>query len=224
MRDNRTELIFVLDRSGSMEHLTIETIGGFNSLIEKQKEEAKGEVFVTTVLFDDKYELLHDHKPLNEIQRLTKHDYYARGCTALLDAVGRTIDNVGERLSATDEAERPGKILFVITTDGDENASRDYTKRKVKEMITLQQDTYNWKFLFLGADIDAVGEADSLGIRSAGACMPTATPQGVKSSFRAVSKIANFVCAAPSFHRKAGNMEFDEMFDAECTKAFSEVE
>lgn len=123
MNQNLTEMIFILDRSGSMESLTEETIGGFNSLIEKQKEEP-GEARITTILFDDKYELLHDHTPVQEIQRLTRKEYYARGCTALLDAVGLTIDRVGGRLAETPEEERPGRVVMVITTDGYENASR----------------------------------------------------------------------------------------------------
>ena len=222
MKNNLTELIFVLDRSGSMEHLAAETIGGFNSLIEKQKKETEGEVYVTTVLFDDKYELLHDHININDIPRLTDKDYYARGCTALLDAVGRTIDNVGERLSKTAEEERPSQILFVITTDGYENASVDYTKGKIKEMITLQQNTYNWKFLFLGADIDAVSEADSLGIRHSGVCQPTASRNGIRTSYQAVSHIADYLRKAPR-QPSDGNVS-DEAFASACFTAFSKVE
>ena len=134
MNQNLTEMIFILDRSGSMESLTEETIGGFNSLIEKQKEEP-GEARVTTVLFDDKYELLHDHTPVQEIQRLTRKEYYARGCTALLDAVGITIDRVGGRLAETPEEERPGRVVMVITTDGYENASRRYSRSQIQDMI-----------------------------------------------------------------------------------------
>lgn len=222
MNNNLTELIFVLDRSGSMERLTEETIGGFNSLIEKQKDDTNGEVYVTTALFDDKYEVLYDHINIHNIPRLTEKEYYARGCTALLDAVGRTIDTVGKRLSATPESDRPGKILFVITTDGYENASRDYTKKKVKEMINLQQDTYSWKFLFLGADIDAVGEADSIGIRESRACRPAATSSGISSSFHAVSHITQFLRETPCL--ALNDAEFDDNFDKECALAFLKVE
>lgn len=222
MNNHLTELIFVLDRSGSMEHLTDETIGGFNSLITRQRNKEESDAYVTTVLFDDRYELLHDHMPIRDIPRLTGAEYYARGCTALLDAVGRTIDSVGRRLARTAEEDRPGKILFVITTDGYENASREYSKRRIKEMITLQQNTYNWNFLFLGADIDAVGEADSIGIRSAGACMPAATPQGVRTSFQAVGDIADFLRAK---RPQTGNREdFERQFDVTCRNAFSQVE
>ena len=219
MNNNLTELIFVLDRSGSMEHLSQETIGGFNSLIQKQKKENRGEVLVTTVLFDDNYEVLHDHLPIRKVPRLTEKEYYARGCTALLDAVGRTIDNVGLRLSKTPEHKRPGKILFVITTDGYENASQDYTKQRVKEMISLQQDTYKWKFLFLGANIDAVGEADSLGIRRSAACAPSASPLGIKTSFSAINRLTGFL-------RKRYDIssdEFDEDYNDECEDCLSSI-
>ena len=146
MNQNLTEMIFILDRSGSMESLTEETIGGFNSLIEKQKEEP-GEARITTILFDDKYELLHDHTPVQEIQRLTRKEYYARGCTALLDAVGLTIDRVGGRLAETPEEERPGRVVMVITTDGYENASRRYSRSQIQDMIQRQTDVYKWKFM-----------------------------------------------------------------------------
>lgn len=219
MNSNLTELIFVLDRSGSMFPLEKDTIGGFNSLIEKRKRENDGKVYVTTVLFDDMYELLHEHVSINEVPPLTKKEYYARGETVLLDAVGKTIMQVSGRLSSVEEAERPGKILFVIMTDGYENASVEYTKEAVKAMITLQQEANGWKFLFLGADMDAVGEADSIGIRSIGACMSSATSRGIKSSFRAVSRITDFVKTA-----EATGIEFDEDFYDECEEAFYEVE
>lgn len=177
---------------------------------------------MTTALFDDKYEVLYDHINIHNIPRLTGKEYYARGCTALLDAVGRTIDTVGKRLSATVESDRPSKILFVITTDGYENASRDYTKKKVKEMINLQQDTYSWKFLFLGADIDAVGEADSIGIREPRACRPAATSSGISSSFHAVSHITQFLRETPRL--ALNDAEFDDNFDKECALAFLKVE
>ena len=163
MKKNLTEMVFILDRSGSMQHLTSDTIGGFNSMIENQKNE-DGEAYITTVLFDDQYELLHDHINILEVQPITNKEYYARGCTALLDAIGKTINSVGSRLSATPEEERPEKVVFIITTDGYENASAEFTKQAVKDMIEHQQDKYSWTFIFLGANMDAVGEAASLGI------------------------------------------------------------
>lgn len=164
MKESLTELVFILDRSGSMYSLTSDTIGGFNSLIEKQKAQP-GDADVTTVLFDDEYEILHDHLPLREIRPLTEKEYCVQGCTALLDAVGMTINAVGARLNNTPENERPGKVVVVIVTDGLENASHEYTKAQVKKMITHQQEKYSWDFIFLGANIDAAQEASSLGIR-----------------------------------------------------------
>lgn len=184
MKKNLTEMVFILDRSGSMSRLTSDTIGGFNSMIEKQKTE-DGEAFVTTVLFDDNYELLHDHIDIQKIESITSRDYYARGCTALLDAVGKTINSIGSRLSATPEEERPEKVIFVITTDGEENASREFTRQTVKDMIEHQQNKYSWTFMFLGANIDAVSEARSLGIDSGYAKTFTAMSAGVDSVYTA---------------------------------------
>lgn len=186
MKKNLTEMVFVLDRSGSMDHLTEDTIGGFNSMIESQKNE-EGEAFVTTVLFDDKYELLHDHVSVKEVNPITRKEYYARGMTALLDAVGRTINSVGERLSNTPEEERPEKVIFVITTDGYENASMEFTRTKVKEMIEHQQSKYSWVFMFLGANMDAVSEADSLGINARFARTYTASDIGTESVYSATA-------------------------------------
>lgn len=186
MKKGLTEMVFILDRSGSMSHLTDDTIGGFNSLIEKQKEE-DGEAFVTTVLFSDDYELLHDHIDIKEIKPMTRKDYYAMGCTALLDAIGTTINTVGVRLSETPEEERPEKVIFVITTDGLENSSREFTRSKVKEMIEHQQSKYSWMFMFLGANIDAVSEASSLGIDARHARTYTANAQGTSSVYESVS-------------------------------------
>ena len=186
MKKNLTEMVFILDRSGSMQHLTDDTIGGFNSMIENQKKE-EGEAFVTTVLFDDQYELLHDHINIKDIQPITDKEYSARGMTALLDAVGKTINSIGNRLSATPEDERPDKVIFVITTDGMENASREFVKSTVKEMIEHQQSKYSWTFMFLGANMDAVGEAASLGINTDFARTYTADTWGTQSVYTAMS-------------------------------------
>lgn len=186
MKKNLTEMVFILDRSGSMQHLTDDTIGGFNSMIENQKKE-EGEAFVTTALFDDQYELLHDHIDIKEIQPITNNEYYARGMTALLDAIGKTINSIGSRLSATPEDERPDKVIFVITTDGMENASREFVKSTVKDMIEHQQSKYSWTFMFLGANMDAVGEAASLGINTDFARTYTADTWGTQSVYSSVS-------------------------------------
>ena len=187
MKKNLTEMVFILDRSGSMRHLAEDTIGGFNSMIEQQKKE-DSEAYITTVLFDHEYELLHDHVNIKDVEPITSDEYYARGMTALLDAVGRTICSIGNRLSNTPEEERPEKVIFVITTDGFENASQEFTKSKVKEMIEHQQDKYSWTFMFLGANMDAVGEAMSLGVNAQFARTYTASDIGTQSLYSAVSK------------------------------------
>lgn len=185
MKKNLTEMVFILDRSGSMSGLEADTIGGFNSMIEQQKAE-DGEAYVTTVLFDGVYELLHDHVDILEIEPITRKEYYARGCTALLDALGTTINSVGQRLSDTPEEERPGKVMFVIITDGYENASHEFTKSKIKEMIEHQQNKYSWVFMFIGANMDAVTEAASYGINSSFAATYTASAQGTSSVYTAL--------------------------------------
>ena len=184
MRENLTEMVFVLDRSGSMSGLAADTIGGFNELIEKQKKiEGDAYVTVTTVLFDHEYEVLHDHVALEEVAPLTDKEYFARGSTALLDAVGRTIDAVGARLAATAEEERPAHVVFVITTDGMENSSREYTAKRVRGMIEHQQQKYSWQFVFLGANMDAVSEARKLGISAKYAADFTPSHSGVRKMY-----------------------------------------
>lgn len=182
MRENLTEMVFVLDRSGSMSGLAADTIGGFNELIEKQKK-IEGRAYVTTVLFDHEYEVLHDHVALEEVAPLTDKEYFARGSTALLDAVGRTIDAVGARLAATAEDERPEHVVFVITTDGMENSSREYTAKRVRGMIEHQQQKYSWQFVFLGANMDAVSEARNLGISAKYAADFTPSHSGVRKMY-----------------------------------------
>lgn len=187
MNNNLTEVVFILDRSGSMQSLVPDTIGGFNAFVKQQKKES-GEAKLTTVLFDDKYEMLHDQLNIHEVPELTTREYTARGMTAMLDAIGRTINSVGERLARTDENDRPGKVVFVITTDGQENASKEFSKAQIKEMIEHQQHEYNWKFLFLGANIDSVSEAGSLGIDRNFAVNYSASSIGTQSLYTAVSR------------------------------------
>ena len=182
MKKGLTEIIFILDRSGSMSRLTKDTIGGYNSYIENQKKE-NGEALITTVLFDNEYEILHNGVNIKDIEPLTDKEYLTRGTTALLDAIGKTISDVGARLSNTPEDERPEKVIMIIITDGQENASIEYSKKQIKEMIEEQTNKYSWQFIFLGANIDAVSEAESIGIKGKFASNYGWTSQGIESSF-----------------------------------------
>ena len=158
-----TELVFILDRSGSMSGLEQDTVGGFNSMIEKQRREP-GEALVSTVLFDNCSEVIHDRVRLDQVPQLTEKEYFVRGCTALLDAVGGAIHHIGNVHKYARAEDRPEKTLFVITTDGMENASRHYDYERVRHMIERQKKKYGWEFLFLGANIDAAAEAKRFGI------------------------------------------------------------
>ncbi|WP_156291377.1 vWA domain-containing protein [Oceanobacillus salinisoli] len=162
MNSERTEIIFLIDRSGSMSGLEEFTIRGFNSMMKHQCQ-LPGKTMLTTVLFDDQYEVLWDGVDAQTVV-LTEKEYYVRGKTALLDAIGKTILDVGYRLSKTSEEQRPGNVIFVITTDGLENASQEFTYEKVRNLINHQQEKYHWEFIFLGANIDTVKEAGSIGI------------------------------------------------------------
>ncbi len=164
MKKDLVELVFILDRSGSMSGLESDTIGGFNSLLEKQKREP-GTAIVTTVLFDDKYELLHDRINLCGVKSMSHKEYFVRGSTALLDAMGNTINKTLNAYENTDEPERPEKVMFVITTDGLENASTEYSYDKVKSLISQTKEKHEFEYIFLGANIDAAAEADKFGIR-----------------------------------------------------------
>ena len=164
MKKELTEIVFIMDRSGSMEGLEADTIGGFNSMMKKQKEE-QGEALVSTVLFDDVCEVIHDRVPMDEVQKLTAKEYFVRGCTALLDAIGGAIRHIGNIHKYARDEDRPEKTLFIITTDGMENASHKYSSDEVRRMITHEQEKYGWEFVFLAANIDAVETAARYGIR-----------------------------------------------------------
>jgi len=163
MKKNLTELVMILDRSGSMGGLESDTIGGYNSMLRKQRE-TKGEVLVFTVLFDDESEVLYDRIPLQDMPQMTEKEYYVRGCTALLDAIGGAIHHIGNVHKYARDEDRPEKTIFVITTDGLENASKRYSYEKVKQMVERQKEKYGWEFLFLGANIDAIETAGRFGI------------------------------------------------------------
>ena len=197
MKKNLTELVFILDRSGSMAGLEADTIGGFNAMIEKQKGE-EGEAVVSTVLFDHLSEVIHDRVDLQKIRPMTRKEYYVRGCTALLDAVGGAIHHIGNVHKYAREEDRPAKTLFVITTDGMENASREYTYRRVKELIRRQQERYGWEFIFLGANIDAAREAARFGISEDRAANYHADSQGTAVIYEAVSEaVCNVRASCP---------------------------
>lgn len=209
MKRKFTEIVFILDRSGSMAGLEADTIGGFNSLIKKQKKE-EGRALVSTVLFDDKTEALHDRKELDKIEPLTDKDYYVRGCTALLDAVGGAIHHIGNVHKYARAEDRPEKTLFIITTDGMENASRRYSYEKVKQMIERQKKRYGWEFLFLGANIDAVSVAGQFGIAPEKAVRFHCDEQGTALNYHVLSEtIAKVRCGAPMAANWKAEIEAD---------------
>ena len=191
MKKNLTEIVFILDRSGSMSGLEKDTIGGFNGILEKQKGEP-GEALISTVLFDHESEVIHDRVDLREMRHLTEKEYYVRGSTALLDAVGGAIHHIGNVHKYIREEDRPEKTLFVITTDGMENASRAYTYDRVKQMIQQKKEA-GWEFIFLGANIDAAKEAARFGISVDCAADYHADTLGTVSMYEAVN---DAVCCA----------------------------
>lgn len=187
--DKLTEMIFILDRSGSMCHLVGDTIGGFNSLIMAQREEdfkSQTQTKVTTVLFDDQYEVLHDAVDIQDLKDLDKSQYFTRGATALLDAVGKCLSDVSTRLQNTPDNEKPGHTIVTIITDGHENSSVEYNKNKIQEMIKLHEDEYKWLFNFLGANIDAFSEGGEMGLGIAACSNFQASAKGMAANFMAV--------------------------------------
>jgi len=181
-----SELVFILDRSGSMSGLESDTIGGFNSMIEKQKKEA-GTAVVSTVLFDNESVVIHDRLPLENVPRMTEREYFTRGCTALLDAVGGAIHHIGNVHKYARKEDVPKKTLFIITTDGYENASKHYTYEKVRRMIERQKEKYGWEFLFLGANIDAAAEAKRFGISADRAVTYKCDEDGTALNYEVIS-------------------------------------
>ena len=187
MKKDRTELVFILDRSGSMGGLEQDTIGGFNAMLERQKQQ-EGDVNVTTILFDHHVELLHDRFPLEEVAPLTERDYYVRGCTALLDAMGMGLEKMVNVQRHLPEDRRSDKVIFVITTDGLENASKRFSYQEIRRMIQKEKQQYGWEFLFLGANMDAVQEAARFGIGADRAVRFENDAQGVAVNYHTVSE------------------------------------
>ena len=194
MKKNLTEIVFILDRSGSMAGLEDDTIGGFNGMIEKQKQE-QGDAYVSTILFDNYSEVVHDRVDIRNVPPMTRKEYYVRGCTALLDAVGKAIHHIGNVQKYAREEDRPEKTLFIITTDGMENASREYTYDRVRRMIEYEKEKYGWEFLFLGANIDATSEAARFGISEDRAANYHADREGTAVVYEAMSEA---VCSVRS--------------------------
>ena len=212
MKKGLTEIVFILDRSGSMSGLESDTIGGYNSMIEKQKKE-DGEALISTVLFDGQTDVLHDRVPLDKISPITEKEYYVRGSTALLDAVGGAIHHIGNVHKYAREEDVPEKTLFIITTDGMENSSRQYSYDKVKKMIEKQKEKYHWEFIFLGANIDAVGVADRFGVDRQHAVRYECDSAGTALNFQVMNKMVS--CARGAKSAKAMNEAFcsEEMLD-----------
>ena len=190
MKNNLSEFIYIIDRSGSMSNIWDDTVGGYNSLIAKQKE-MDGEAYITTVVFDNAIDTVVNHVRDKDVEPINPREVFPRYTTALLDAIGTTIDSVGERLYNTPEEERPSHVVITIITDGYENASNSYTRSQIKEMIELQRNVYSWEFIFIGADIDTISEAKSLGINTNYSKSYTKNSVGVSSVYATMANVAN---------------------------------
>lgn len=214
MRKGLTEVVFILDRSGSMSGLEADTIGGFNSMISKQKKE-DGEVVISTVLFDDQQEVVYDRQPVKMVEPMTDRQYYVRGCTALLDAIGGAIHHIGNVHKYAREEDRPEKTMFIITTDGMENTSRFYTYDRVKYMVERQKEKYGWEFLFLGANIDAISVAARFGINADRAINYECGQVGTSLNYQVMSETITAV-------RRAKNKEDLDQAVCKCTAPIRE--
>ena len=213
MREGLTEMVFILDRSGSMGGLEKDTIGGYNSMIEKQKKE-EGEALVSTILFDHEQEVLVDRVPLDKVSKMTEDEYYVRGCTALLDAIGGAIHHIGNIHKYAREEDVPEKTIFVITTDGLENASRRYSYNDIKKMIQRQEKRYGWEFLFLGANIDVAKESGRLGIREDRAVRYVNDSEWIELNYEAVG------CAMSAMRSMKNTAIFDGSWKEKIEKDF----
>ena len=210
MKKGLTEIVFILDRSGSMAGLEADTIGGYNSMISKQKSE-EGEALISTVLFDGETEVLHDRVPLDEIEPITDKEYYVLGSTALLDAVGGAIHHIGNIHKYARPEDVPEKTLFIITTDGMENSSRQYTYDKVKKMVERQKEKYHWEFIFMGANIDAISVADRFGVDRHHAVRYECDSAGTALNYKVMNKLVGCARQAKSAAAMSAAFESDEM-------------
>ena len=215
MRKGLTELVFILDRSGSMSGLESDTIGGFNSLLNKQKKE-EGEAYVSTILFDDTSEVLYDRVPVSRVEPMNDRQYYVRGCTALLDALGGAIHHISNVHKYVREEDRPEKTLFIITTDGLENASRTYTYSQVKKMVEDRKAEYGWEFLFLGANIDAIETAGRFGISPNRAVNYESDSRGTQLNYEVLSDTVSAVRRSKNTSARASMRQMDEEGDWSC--------
>lgn len=209
MRKGLTEVVFILDRSGSMRGLEADTIGGFNSMIEKQSKE-EGEAYISTVLFDDQSDVLYDRVPVGKVEPMNDNQYYVRGCTALLDALGGAIHHIANVHKYAREEDRPEKTLFIIITDGMENASHKYSFDKVKKMVEKEKEKYGWEFLFLGANIDAIEVAGRFGIGADRAVNYECDREGTALNYKVLSETVSAV------RRSKSRVERDEAVFACC--------
>lgn len=209
MRKGLTEVVFILDRSGSMSGLEADTIGGFNSMIKKQQKE-EGEAIISTVLFDDECQVLYDRIPVNKVEPMNDKQYFVRGCTALLDAIGGAVHHIGNIHKNSKEEDIPEKTLFIITTDGMENSSYKYNYDKVKKMIEKKKKKNNWEFLFLGANIDAIEVAGRFGIDANRALNYKSDHRGTKLNYEVLSKTVSAFRGCKSASKQSVDMIMEE--------------
>ncbi len=188
MKKGYIDITVVLDRSGSMSSIREDTMGGFNTFLKEQKE-AEGETKFTLTQFDDRYEIVHDGLPVSDVPELTNKTFVPRGSTALLDAMGRTINTVGSRLDALEESEKPEKVIFVVITDGHENSSRGFARSEVFEMVKHQTDTYNWEFIYLGANQDAIAAGHNMGFSTRNSMSYSADSVGVDNTYKSLGRV-----------------------------------
>ena len=224
MREDLTEIVFILDKSGSMCGLEADTIGGFNAMIEKQKN-GEGQALVSTVLFSDQCRVIHDRVPIDKVRKLTSRQYSVGGSTALLDAVGEAIHHVGNIHKYARKEDVPGKTLFVITTDGMENSSYKYSYKDIKRMIKRQKERYHWEFLFLGANIDAAEMADSIGIDRNCAANYNCDSEGTALNYKVLEEAVSRVraCAPGQMCEELADGDWKAKIDADYKKRRKQI-